>query len=103
MIRTFVYLAKRNWYLVIPLSLGSGEVCSLEDAFLYLASCQLATVSGMATKKSKSKSEFDRQKSIAQHFIDWIREFKVRVPKRGRVHEVIRAGSVEEWAANFPS
>lgn len=63
--------------------IGAHQVHSIEDAFLYLAECQLATVQTMAGKKSIPKAEYRRQVSIAQHFVDWVSDFKLSYNDRG--------------------
>lgn len=77
------------------------DVKTPEDALLYLANCQLATVCDLACKKSRIKSDYTRQKSIAQLFCDWIRAFKIPVVGNNRVGDVTVAGSVEAWAKKF--
>ena len=79
----------------------NDHVRSLEGAFRYLADCQLATVSGMAMKKSRPTGEYRRQKLIAQKFVDWMRVFNVN-PTGTRAEEVISSfnGDVSEWATN---
>jgi hypothetical protein len=79
--------------------INEHSVRSLEDAFLYLADCQLATVSGMALKKSRPAGEYKRQKSIAQKYVNWMRAFGVD-PQGTRAEEVIFDfdGDVSAWA-----
>ena len=80
-------------------AINEHSVRSLEDAFLYLADCQLATVSGMAMKKSRPAGEYRRQKSIAQKYVNWMRAFNVD-PKGTRAEEVIFSfdSDVSAWA-----
>ena len=68
-------------------------VHSLEDAFLYLASCQLATVEEIAMKKSRPKGEYQRQTAIAQNYIDWIKDFKIEPDQGNRVADVLNTTS----------
>lgn len=77
-----------------------------EQALLYLADCTLATVADMAMKKSKSKNEFQRQISIAQSAVDWIKDFniEVKVEKVGsRVYDVLALPDqkVETWSKSY--
>lgn len=72
-----------------------------EDALAYLLDCSLATVCDMAMKKSKSKSEYRRQISIAQVNYDWCVAFCSKIEKT-RAQEVYEnGGSVDEWARRF--
>lgn len=73
-----------------------------EQALLYLADCTLATVSSMAMKKSRSKSEFERQINIAQSAVDWIRDFNIEIEIGSRAHEIISNKiSVKQWADKY--
>lgn len=74
------------------------DIKTLEDAFVYLADCQLATVVDLAMKKSKSKSEYERQILIAQIFCDYIKEFKLK--DEGNRFEKVQAlgNNVEKYA-----
>jgi hypothetical protein len=80
-----------------------NTIYSLEDAFLYLADCQLATVSSMAMKKSRQKFEYERQISIAQMFVDKIRSFKLKNDSGNRVNDILNlpSQSVAEWAKKY--
>ena len=77
--------------------------CDVRDpsaALAYLVDCTLATVEDLSTKKSKSKSEYQRQQRIAQAGVDWLVQF-VCDWHGTRVAEVIAAGgSVAAWAAS---
>lgn len=76
------------------------NVDSVDDALVYITDCNLATVCRMAMRKSRSKSEFERQIAIAQSGVDWIIKFDV--PHNGsRVEDVIKIGTVAEWAETF--
>ena len=74
-----------------------------EQALIYLADCTLATVADMAMKKSKSKSEFKRQISIAQTAVDWIKDFSINIEVESRVYKVLATPDrkVETWAASY--
>lgn len=74
-----------------------------EQALLYLADCTLATVADMAMKKSKSKSEFQRQISIAQSAVDWIKDFNIEVKIGSRVYDVLALPdrNVETWSRSY--
>lgn len=78
------------------------DVRSLEQALAYITDCTLATVCDLAMKKSKSKSEYVRQQSIAQTAIDWGVEMGVDFSTT-RAAAVIEAGSVKAWAERFES
>jgi len=71
-----------------------------EEALAYITDCNLATVCDMAAKKSRPKSEFERQIKIAQTAIDWMREMKVDFSST-RAKDVVACGSVKEWAEMF--
>ena len=74
-----------------------------EQALLYLADCTLATVADMAMKKSKSKSEFQRQIAIAQSAVDWIKDFNIEVKVGSRVYDVLALPDkkVETWSRSY--
>ena len=76
------------------------QVRSPSDALLYLADCQLATVDSLAMKKSRAKHDYERQKSIAQTAVDYIKSFGIE-PNSTRVKNVIEAGSVDEYVKAF--
>lgn len=75
------------------------------DALEYLLDCSLATVCGMADKKSRSKSEYKRQIAIAQINYDWCVIFGSKFdPEWGgqRADSVAACrGSVETWAIGY--
>ena len=74
------------------------EVRTPEDAMVYLVDCTLATVSHMASLKSKSKSEYSRQIAIAQTGVDWISHMKID-PRKSRVMDILENNqSVQDWA-----
>ena len=74
-----------------------------EQALSYLTDCTLATVASMAIKKSRSKHEFERQISIAQCAVDWIRDFNIEVIPGERIHHVLSTPDqkVETWVKSF--
>lgn len=68
-----------------------------EEALAHMVDCTLATVCDLASKKSKSKTEYERQISIAQAGVDWMRAMGIR--KEGtRAADLPASGSVTEWA-----
>ena len=77
-------------------------VRNIEQAFVYIADCNLATVANMAMTKSRPKGEFKRQKNIAQSMIDWIVFFKID-SESTRAENIINnfSGSVDAWANQF--
>lgn len=68
------------------------KVHTPEEALLYLADCQLATVVNMASKKSLATGEYERQKSIAQTLCNWIRNFNIPIDKGNRIEKVKDCG-----------
>lgn len=76
------------------------SVSNLQEAFAYIACCQLATVTDLAPKKHPPKGELRRQISIAQTMVDWMEKFGVSV-KETRAEEILGKCSVEEWASKF--
>lgn len=79
-----------------------SDVRSIEDAFAYITDCNLATVSSMAMLKSRSKSEYQRQVSIAQFMVNWGKDFNVDLSST-RADDIIKNfnGSVETWADQY--
>lgn len=79
------------------------NVRTAEDALLYLLDCSLATVSCMASKKSRGKWEFERQIEIAQKTINWVLEFNINVQINSRAYDVLSLNdrSVETWSKQF--
>jgi hypothetical protein len=69
-------------------------------ALVYITDCTLATVSGLAMKKSRANYEFERQKSIAQKAINWMVEMNVDFSGT-RAADVVKAGGVDEWAKKY--
>ena len=70
------------------------------QALAYITDCTLATVCSLAGKKSRSKSEFARQKLIAQTAIDWMEQMDVDFSDT-RAADVVIAGSVDAWAEKY--
>ncbi|MEX3984124.1 hypothetical protein AB4Y45_34790 [Paraburkholderia sp. EG287A] len=78
------------------------DVRTPEQALAYLTDCTLATVCDLAGKKSRSKSEFERQKAIAQSGIDWMVDMKVNfLGTRAQQVVELHGRSVDGWAATF--
>lgn len=80
--------------------MNKHEVRDPGRALAYITDCNLATVVDLAMKKSKSKSEFERQISIAQTAIDWMVAMKVDFSGT-RAADVVKVGSVAEWASKY--
>lgn len=80
--------------------MNKHDVRDAGRALAYVTDCNLATVCDMAGKKSKSKSEFARQVSIAQTAIDWMVAMNVDFSGT-RAVDVIKAGGVEAWSKKF--
>lgn len=70
------------------------------EALAYITDCTLATVCDLAGKKSRSKSEFERQKSIAKHAIQWMQQMGIDFSTT-RAKDVVVAGGVDVWAEQF--
>ncbi|MHB0928650.1 MAG: hypothetical protein ACYC3W_06985 [Candidatus Nanopelagicales bacterium] len=82
--------------------LTKDRVHTAEEALLYIADCNLATVCHMAMTKSRKKGEFTRQISIAQLSVKWIIELGIDYKDgSSRIKKAIEAGSVEAWAQAF--
>jgi hypothetical protein len=79
------------------------RVSNESQAIEYITDCLLATVSGMASKKSKSKYEYERHIQIAQTAIDWHESFCIPPEKASRAFEIIHFhdGSVAKWAMKY--
>ena len=73
------------------------------SALAYITDCNLATVENMAFRKSRPKHEFERQVSIAQYAIDWMKEFGVNISTTTRVLEINErfGSSVLKWAEQY--
>ena len=75
---------------------------TLEGSFVYLVDCTLATVDHLAMIKNKTKSEYKRQKAIAQFGVDQIVKFGID-PSTTRAEDVINkfSGQVEDYAIDI--
>jgi len=76
-------------------------VKSAQDAIAYLLDCQLATVATFALKKSRPKSEYARQVSIAQMALDWSVKFGSDLSKTRGADVILSGGNVEKWAEQY--
>lgn len=83
--------------------MDKNNIRTSNDALIYLTDCTLATVEGMAIKKSRLKSEFIRQISITQVGMDYIIYTKIIFPNESRIREIIfmHNGSVAKWASKY--
>lgn len=71
---------------------------NLSNALSHIAECTLATVEMLASKKTRSNTEFKRQIAIAQKAISALVDYGVN-PKGERVKSVISSGgNVSDWA-----
>lgn len=75
------------------------EVRTPADALAYIINRQLATVAGMAMKKTRGKFDCQRQIAIAQSGLNWMREMGVATAGT-------RAGKIENcdvaaWAKQY--
>jgi hypothetical protein len=78
-----------------------NDVRDPSAALAYLTDCTLATVCGLAGKKSAPKAELSRQISMAQRAIDWMDDFGVSYAGT-RAEDVSKGGgSVHVWAEQF--
>jgi hypothetical protein len=82
--------------------MNKGAVKSEGSALVYIVDCTLATVTSMAMRKKPPVHEFNRQISIAQTGVDWIRDFGID-PRTSRAAEVINDynGEVWKWAEAY--
>lgn len=78
------------------------EVKTKDDVIAYMIDCTLATVEGLAGKKSRGKHEYHRQQRIAEQGIQWARQMGVDLSTT-RAQSVIDEanGNVSMWAAEF--
>jgi hypothetical protein len=78
-----------------------NRVRTIEEAFLYIADCNLATVSSMAMLKSRKKGEFERQIRIAQTMVNWASGFNLGHGET-RLKEVFEfENDVKKWAEQY--
>ena len=80
--------------------MNNYDVRSPEQALSYMVDCTLATVCDLASKKSRNKSEFTRQKQMAQRGVDWMVSMKIDCSGT-RAADVVKVGSVAIWAEQF--
>lgn len=71
-----------------------------EQALAYIVDCTLATVTSLAMKKSRAKGEFERQMSIAQKGVDWMRQMNID-PTGTRAEDIVSPMTVKEWASKY--
>ena len=82
--------------------INKHQIKTATDALAYITDCNLATVCSMAGKKSRSKSELERQINIAQLGVDALRsEASAELLSGTRIEDVLVAGSVQAWAITF--
>lgn len=74
------------------------EVKTPEDALAYLLDCTLATVEGMAGKKSRPVGEYKRQIAIAQLHLDWAIGFDSDISRTRAAEVKNHRGNVAAWA-----
>ena len=72
-------------------------------ALAYITDCTLATVCDLASKKSRKKYEYERQISIAQRALDWMKCMDVDYSKTRGAQVDLHRGSVAAWAKTFES
>jgi hypothetical protein len=74
-----------------------------KQALLYLADCNLATVSYLASKKSRKKGEYERHIEIAQKSVNFLKQFNLDIEIDSRAYEVLsnEKQSVKQWAKKF--
>jgi hypothetical protein len=79
------------------------DVRTPEQALAYITECNLATVSSMAMHKSRSKSEFARQISIAQIAIDWMMQMNVSFATESSIMQIVSeyGSSVKAWSEQY--
>lgn len=82
--------------------MDKNRVTTPAQALEYLTECTLATVCDMASKKSRPKGEFERQISMAQSGLDWLRGFShsLTSPRCSAVATQFK-GSVSKWAEQY--
>jgi len=74
------------------------QIRKLDDAFDYLTDCMLATVDGLALKKSRSQGDFVRHIAIAQAAVEFADRFKVPLSGRGQEVMEVYGRSVNAYA-----
>ena len=78
-----------------------SQVHTPADALAYLTDCTLATVCGMAMRKSRPKGEYERQIAIAEAGVKWMIEMGVPRNETSRAERVEKYGSVAAWAKGY--
>lgn len=76
-----------------------ADVRTPADALLYLTDCTLATVEGLAMRKSAPKGELKRQIEMAQTAVNWIREMGIPTKSVLRIEQI--ETTVEAWASKI--
>jgi len=56
---------------------------------------------GWQVRNPGGKADYERQKDIAQHFCDYIKQFQIKVDKGNRVNTVVECGNVEEYVKKY--
>ncbi len=84
-------------------SMSKAAIRTPQQALLYMAECQLATVTSLAIRKKRGKYEYKRQIDIAQTCIDQIQQLKISKNVNSRAYTVISrfGGKVEDWAKHY--
>ena len=68
-----------------------SKAASLEEAFLYFADCQAATLENLACKKRSPKSELLRQHDICIKMLETAGRFKLDAKEIQHIHERIES------------
>lgn len=79
------------------MTLIASQITNIQQAFAYIADCNLATVERMSMLNNKSKSEFNRQISIAQKMYNWMNQFEIDYSGTGAEEIDNFDGSVLNW------
>lgn len=85
------------------MALTSSTLNNEREAFVFLAECTLATISSLATRSRPPKGELNRQISMAQTAINWIRAIEREKDREwsgaSRVEKILDNNlSVSDWA-----
>ena len=77
------------------------NIRTTEQMLAYITDCTLATVADMASKKSWSKHEYKRQKTIAQIAIGWMDRNNIDMADT-RARDIEKGpDGVDRWALQF--
>lgn len=78
------------------------DVKTEADVIAYMIDCTLATVDTLASKKSRGKHEYQRQKKMAAQAITWARRLGIDLSTT-RAKYVIDEynGDVDAWAMQY--